>query len=182
MIQNIKTAWNSFFEAILRSPAYLSLVIAISFITLIFSIWIPNLGLLGEVITSSDFSLFGKINFLWNSLGAFTTNFTPGTAIITMIVSLLFGSNVAVTVYYFKKRIALQKTSGVSVAGMLAGLIGIGCASCGSVILATFLGVGSATVVTGLLPFGGQEFAILGILLLLGAIYITAKKIADPLV
>jgi hypothetical protein len=141
-----------------------------------FSIWIPNLGLIRDIILSSDFAFIGKLAFLWNSLGAITTNFAPITAILTIIISFLFGFNIAITVYYFKKRIAFQKAGGMSLAGMLAGLIGIGCASCGSVILATFLGVGSATVVTGFLPFGGEEFAIIGSVILNGAIYITPKR------
>jgi len=180
-LENIKIAWQSFYQAILCSPRYLILSLLISIFTLMFSIWIPNLGLIRDIIFSSDFTFVGKLTFLWNSLGAFTTNFAPLTAVLTLIIAILFGFNIAITVYYFKKRIAFQKSSGVSLAGMLAGLIGIGCASCGSVILATFLGVGSATAITALLPFGGEEFAIIGIVILIGAIYITAKKIADPL-
>lgn len=180
-LENIRIAWQAFYQDILTSPLYLCLAVLVSIITLIFSIWIPNLGLIREIIFSSDFTLIGKLTFLWNSLGAITTNFAPLTAVITLVIAILFGFNIAITAYYFKKRIAFQKAGGMSLAGMLAGLIGIGCASCGSVILATFLGVGATTAVTGLLPFGGEEFAIIGIVILIWTIYVTAKKIVDPL-
>ena len=63
---------------------------------------------------------------------------------------------------------------------LLRGLVR--CASCGSVILSTFLGVGATAAFTGFLPFGGQEFSILAIIILAASLYVTGKKIADPLV
>jgi len=71
---------------------------------------------------------------------------------------------------------------GVSLAGVATSLLGVGCASCGSVVLTSLVGFGSATTVLGILPFRGREFGFLGIIILLIAISFTLKKINQPYV
>ena len=178
----MRKAWESLYHEILCSPTYIVLALILSTLVFVFSVWLPNWELIRNVVFSSNTAFFDKITFLWNSLGAITTNFSGSSATLLVVISVLFGLNISLTVYYFKRRITFQKAGGMSVAGMLVGLIGIGCASCGSVILATFLGVGAAAAFTGFLPFGGQEFSILAIIILVVSLYITGKKIADPLV
>jgi hypothetical protein len=134
------------------------------------------------VVTSQTLSVSQKALFLWSLLGAITTNYSILTAWLLIIIALLSGLNIAVSTYYFKQRLAFQKAYGVSLLGMLAGFIGIGCASCGSIFLATLIGVGATASVTGAMPLQGQEFTILSILLLIGTLYYTAKKAGDPLV
>lgn len=160
------------------------MLLALIFATIVFvfSVWLPNLELIQSVLFSDKTVFLDKIIFLWNSLGAITTNFNPLSAILLVLISILFGLNISFTVYYFKRRIAFQKAGGMSILGMLAGVVGVGCASCGSVILSTFLGVGATATFTGILPFGGQEFSVLAIIILLVSLYITGKKIADPAV
>ena len=181
-LQNIHTAWESLYREILCSPKYTLLALILTILLFVFSVWLPNLGLIRDVVFSNNFTFLNKIIFLWNSLGAITTEFSASSATLLVFISVLFGLNIALTVYYFKRRITLQKAGGTSIAGIIAGLIGIGCASCGSVILSTFLGVGATAAFTGFLPFGGQEFSILAIIILVWSLYVTGKKIADPLV
>src|SRR3989338_5131989 len=181
-LQNIRTAWESLYREILCSPKYIALALIFIILVFVFSVWLPNLGLIRDVVFSNNFTFLNKIIFLWNSLGAITTEFSASSATLLVFISVLFGLNVALTVYYFKRRITLQKAGGTSIAGMIAGLICIGCASCGSVILSIFLGVGATAAFTGFLPFGGQEFSILAIIILVWSLYVTGKKIADPLV
>lgn len=178
----MREAWESLYYEILCSLKYLLLALILASLVFVFSVWLPNWELIRNVVFSSNTSLVDKMIFLWNSLGAITTNFNGGSATLLVVISVLFGLNISLTVYYFKRRITFQKAGGMSIAGMLVGLIGIGCASCGSVILSTFLGVGAAAAFTGFLPFGGQEFSILAIIILVVSLYITGKKIADPLV
>ena len=175
-MKHIQTAWKSL------SPAYLSLALLLAALVFVFSVWLPNLGLIREIVFSPRLTVLNKASFLWHSLGAIATNFSVLSATLVVFISVLFGLNIALTVVYFRRRIALQKAGGMSVVGMLAGLIGIGCASCGSVLLSTFLGVGATAAFTGFLPLGGQEFSILGVVILVGSLYVTAKKLSDPLV
>jgi len=180
-INTTNMVWKSLSD-VFRSPKYLAVALISAAIVLAFSIWLPNLGLIWDTTISSNLTLFEKISFLWNSLGAISTNFSVLSATLTILVSMLLGLNIALMVSYFIKRIAFQKASGVGVAGMLAGLIGVGCASCGSLILSAFIGVGATAAFTGFLPLQGQEFSLLSIAILVAALYITAKKVADPLV
>ena len=181
-LQNIRTAWESLYREILCSPKYTLLALIFATLVFIFSVWLPNFGLIRDVLFSNNFTFLSKIIFLWNSLGAITTEFSALSATLLVVISVLFGLNISLTVYYFKRRVTLQKAGGMSIAGMIAGLIGLGCASCGSVILSTFLGVGATAAFTGFLPFGGQEFSILAIIILVASLYVTGKKIADLLV
>lgn len=180
-IKNIQIAWKSLYD-VFRSPKYVSVTLISAAAVLIFYIWLPNLGLIRDTIFSGDLTFLEKLNFLWNSLGAISTNFSFLSATLTILVSVLLGLNIALMVSYFKKRFAFQKASGVGVAGMLTGLIGVGCASCGSIILSAFIGVGATATFTGILPLKGQEFSLLSIIILVGALYITAKMTAEPLV
>lgn len=167
---------------IFLSPVYISIAFLVAVIVLVFSIWLPNLGLIWGIIASGSMPFLAKITFLWNSLGAISTNFSVLSATLTILVSILLGLNIALMVSYFKRRLAIKKASGVSIAGMLAGFLGVGCASCGSLILSAFIGVGATAAFTGFLTLKGQEFSVLSIAILIGALYITAKKSADPLV
>lgn len=166
---------------ILISPVYVTITLAISAVVLVFSIWLPNLSLVWSTITS-HVSVGSKLVFLWNSLGALGTNFSALSATLTVLVSALIGLNVAAAVFYFRKRISMQKVGGLGAAGILLGLLGVGCASCGSVILATFIGVGGTAALAAALPLGGQEFSIAAILVLLVTLYVILRKTDDPMV
>jgi|SRR3989344_204095 len=167
---------------ILRRPLYAVIALATAFVTFALSVWLPNLDFIATFISSPRVALGEKIAFLWSSLGAITTNFSLLAALLTIAISILFGLNVALTVYYFQRRLQFQKVAGIGTLGMLLGLVGVGCASCGSIVLSIFLGIGATAAVTGVLPFGGQEFSMLSVAVLFGTLYVIAKKAGDPLV
>ena len=179
-MRNVQMALKSLRE-IFCLPKNLAIALLVAALVFVFSIWLPNIRLIRDIVLSDNIAVLNKLSFLWFSLGAIRTNYSLFTAALLLAISLLFGMNISLTVYYFKKRIAFQKASGMSIAGMLAGLIGIGCASCGSVVLSAFLGVGATAAVTGPLPHGGEEFSLVSIAILISTLYITAKKAADPL-
>ncbi len=147
---------------------------------LLLTIFISIRDLVGWVIKSDAISSQDKAKILWSSLGVFRTNFTLTSQIITVIVALLAGINVALLVYYLKRRVSLQKESGASLFGIILGMLGVGCSACGSIILSSLLGVATATSFLSVLPLRGAEFGIGSIVLILGSIYYTAKKASDP--
>jgi len=70
----------------------------------------------------------------------------------------------------------------MGIAGLLSALLGIGCASCGPLLIAgllPFLGLGSFLP---LLPFKGHEFEILGILILIFSVTLLSKEAVKPAV
>lgn len=177
----------SFFNALLKSfgevyrhKQYLVLTILVAGVVIVFSLWLPNLHLITNTVVSDSLTLSEKTSLITSLLGAWHTNFSTFSRTTMVLVALLFGINLSMLLFYFSHRYSLEKSAGIGVGGIVIGILGVGCASCGSVILASLLGISLASGVLGFLPFKGQEFALLGILLIVIAIISTAKKIQNP--
>lgn len=127
-------------------------------------------------------TLWQKTNLITSLLGSLKTNFSVLSQFLTITSSVLTGIQASLLIFYIRRAAAFQQSVGMSFAGIVASMLGVGCASCGSVLLTSLVGFGSTTVVLGFLPLKGQEFGFLGIGILLLAINYTMKKINDPLV
>ncbi len=164
--------------------SYVLLAIGAGLSVLIFATWLPNLGLVWQVVTSDSIPLSNKIEILTALVRSLSTNFTPFSGAITIAVAVLFGTNVALIAYYFRLRKTLvkQASSGMAAAslgGLASGFLGIGCAACGTLILSpvlTFLGAG--TLIASL-PFGGEEFGLFGVAMLVLSLILGAKRIGQ---
>jgi hypothetical protein len=117
--------------------------------------------LIGRFIISSP-AILGPLGFLY-----------------TVLISALFALNVGCITYYIFHTKGTQVCSALSQsgAGLLGGLFGIGCATCGSLVAASFLSIIGAGGIILALPLQGAEFAIAGSLLLLLSSIIILKKI-----
>lgn len=104
----------------------------------------------------------------------------------TVSISVLLGVQLSFVITYIRRAQTgwqvLHRAHAASVAGMVAGLFGVGCAACGSVIVSGLLSFIGANGLLLLLPWHGQEFGLLGIGLLLWSIYFVARKLQSPLV
>lgn len=149
---------------------------------LVFAIWLPNLSFLQHAAVSSDYTINQKFSLFFTSLGALHTNFTLLSRSLTIAVALLFAINMVLVVFYFRKKTALQRTGGLSFTGALMGLLGTGCAACGSILLSAVFGIAATASFIGVLPLKGQEFSLLSVAILLFSIYLTVKKIQEPLI
>ena len=167
---------------IVTNPKYLALSAFVALVIIAFAAWLPNLHLITKTMTSSTMTLWQKTNLLTGLLGSLQTNFTPLSRAVTFMSAGLAGVQVSLLVYYLRQTTKAAQSMGMSAMGVATSMLGVGCASCGSVVLTSLIGLGSATAVLGFLPFRGQEFGLLGIGILLFAIHITIKKINDPLV
>ena len=172
------------FKQVFYNTRYLILAGIVGFVVFAFSTWLPNLGLISKVITSSTASFFDKATFLAGLLGSIQTNFTLFSASYTIAIAVLFGINVAMFVYFMNRRKKFAKQSGMaaSAGGLFSGMLGIGCAACGTLVLGPLFALVGAGGLIAILPFGGQEFGIAGVGMLGFSIFLTAKKIQDPLV
>ena len=162
---------------IIGQPKYMLVTIIIAVIVVVFAAWLPNLHLITKAMTSSTMTFWQKTNLATSLLGSLQTNFSPFSRTITIINATLTGIQASLLVYYLRQSMKIQKDLGVSLAGVATSLLGVGCASCGSVVLTSLIGFGSTTTVLGILPFRGQEFGFVGIAVLLFAISFTLKKI-----
>lgn len=167
---------------IIRQPKYFAVAITVSLAVIAFAAWLPNLHLITRTMTSSTMTLWQKTNLLVGLLGSLRTNFTPVSRLVTFVTAVFAGVQVSLLVFYVRQTAKLQQSMGMSAVGVATSMLGVGCASCGSVVLTSLIGFGATTAVLGFLPFRGQEFGFLGIGILLFAIHFTMKKINDPLV
>lgn len=96
------------------------------------------------------------------------------------LVAIAAGMNIAMLVFYFKKRTAVGAAAGTGGFGLIIGTLGASCSACGSVILSSLIGITSASALVSALPLNGIEFGIASIGLIGFSIYNLAKKIRSP--
>lgn len=163
---------------ILSRISYLTIALISGVLIYLGLVVVSNIDLFQHTLFRSDFSLRLKLDILKSAI----VNLPETSAITTLFLALLLGLNIAVITFYFRNKVSSFKahSSAASVMGALVGILGLGCAACGSFIIMTlipFLGLGTLFAV---LPFHGKEFGILGIILLLISLYLTLKEIAHP--
>src|SRR3990167_7930199 len=163
------------FKKVFRRPIYALFALIAGCAMFAFAVWLPNFRLIIIFLVSQDISFAQKLNLLISLLGSIATNFTPLSASYTIAIAMLFGINLAMIVYFLRRKVAEVKQSGIYTGflGVASGVLGIGCAACGSFLL---------TGALAFLPLRGGEFGILGVILLLLSIHLVAKQIQNPAV
>lgn len=165
----------AFGKAFAAPSGYLAAVLGAAFVLVVTAL-LPNLRLLGFTFGASEFATGLKwktaAEVLWNGRIVFSH---PG-GWMAFPLAALFGVNVALVFAYMREQVAFRHAAGSSTVGIVVGLLGVGCAACGSVVLTSLLGVGFVAA----LPFGGQELAWLGFAIMLFALLDVSAKIADP--
>lgn len=172
------------FKIVFKNYKYILLALGVMFLVFTLSIWLPNWRLVVEVVSSSQIPLLNKLSILTGLLGSIKTNFTLVSAGYTIAIAVLFGIEISLLTYYIKSRRNLFIKGGVATGfgGLVSGVFGIGCASCGTFLLTSiFVLFGAGWIIT-LLPLRGEEFGILGVLLLMYSIYIISRKMQKPIV
>lgn len=163
---------------------YVLLAGIVTFVFFVFAVWLPNLRLVAGTVANGNIAFGAKFTLLLNLLGGIETNFTIFSAISTIVIAIFFGVNMAMIIYFIKKRRAASSGSSflASAGGLGSGIVGIGCAACGSIVLGSILPIVGAAGVIAFLPFKGKEFSIMSIGLLFASIFIMARKIIEPVV
>ena len=170
-------------QKVFRKPMYIFLAFVTSFVVFAFAVWLPNISLIISIMGHPGIPFLQKVNLPISLLGSITTNFTLLSASYTIAIAVLFGINLSMIVYYLKRRITNIKQSGITTGflGITSGIIGIGCAACGSVLLMSILALFGASWVISLLPLRGGEFGIFGVILLALSLYTIAKQMCKDI-
>jgi hypothetical protein len=171
-------------QKVFRKATYITLSLSISVVVFAFAVWFPNLSLIVKIMGHPGISFSQKLDLPISLLGSIATNFTLLSATYTIAIAILFGMNVAMLVFFLRRRIADVRQTGIGTGfiGIASGVLGIGCAACGSFLLTSILSLFGVSGVLVYLPLAGGEFGILGVILLSVSIYLTAKKIQNPAV
>jgi len=171
-------------KKVFKKPSYILLALVSMFLVFAVSVWLPNIPLIIKIMGHGGITFNQKVGIPVSLLGSIYTNFTLISAIYTIFISLFFGINLAMFVFFLKRKINTLQKSGMTTGflGLLSGIVGVGCAACGSLVLASLLSLFGSTWIITLLPLKGEEFGILGVILLMISIYMVAKQIEDPAV
>ncbi len=105
-------------------------------------------------------------------------NYTYFTLLSFVMISVLFGVFLSLAVYKFKLIKTIKEKKGNSIGffgylGLVAGVFGAGCPTCGSVVFALF----GAPLALMYLPFKGAELRVLSVLILIVSIYFLTKSL-----
>lgn len=172
------------FSEVFANTYYIALASTLALLAFVLAVWLPNLGLITEIFTTSSAPLAAKLKITVSLLGGIGTNFSTLSASYTIAIAILFGINIAMVVYFLKKRREQIKREGLiaEIGGVTSGALGIGCAACGSFLLSTILASFGAAGALAILPLKGGEFGILSIILLVVSIGLISKQITKPLI
>jgi hypothetical protein len=148
--------------------------------------------LLGVVIRNFDaiigvYDITGSVtassSFTFALLGGITTLLSPIGAISLVLLGLLLGINTVLLIQYIARKrqqtICIDFGAGnrhLALGGTVASIFGIGCAACGSAILFGLLNILGAGSLLLWLPLHGEEFSIIGLVLLSYATWVLLGK------
>lgn len=163
----------------LSRPKYTLLTLVVAWSVFTAAIFVPNYQLFLFGIALEGVGVWPKIPFILSFYASIFTNFTPVSAILTVVIAIMFGLNVALLTYYIRamQGAAVGALGATSVGGLVSGFFGIGCAACGSIIVTSLLSLIGAGGLLALLPFGGEEFAFVAVVLLSYSLWQIGKKI-----
>lgn len=168
------------FKEVFRNRGYVFLTTIVALIFILFAILLPNIPLLFQLLQGINAPLL-KAEILFNLLAGIQTNFTPANRIFTFIIAIFFGIYISLFVFFWKRRkkMIAQTRTKTGFIGLVNGMLGVGCASCGSFLLSTIFSTAGAVGIITLLPLKGVEFAILSVVLLSFSIYTLSKNIVN---
>ncbi|MGH6886161.1 MAG: hypothetical protein ACREGK_08810 [Geminicoccales bacterium] len=170
------------FGRVFAERSYVALAAVLAIVAFVLAVWFPNLGLIAEVFSASNASLATKLGIALSLLGGIGTNFSLLSAAYTVAIAVLFGVTTAMIVYLLKRRrvAAAGQNIAIGSGAMASGVLGIGCAACGSLVLAGVLPFAGAAAALAALPLNGAEFGILSVALLFLSLLLISRAIALP--
>lgn len=172
------------FGLVFAYPSYAALAGVLAALVFLLAVWFPNLALIAQVYSGSDAPLADTLGIALSLLGGIATNFGLLSAGYTIAIAVLSGLTSAMIVFTVKQAriVAAGQSIAIGSGAIASGVTGVGCASCGSLILGLALpSLGTAGALAAL-PLQGEEFGILSVALLFVSLLLISKNIAELIV
>ncbi len=172
-------------KRVFRHLRYSMVVLGVAFVALSAALLLPNWNIAWQFVSSNGVGLFDKLFFLGSLYGSLYSNFSLLSGAYLVVIAMMFGINVALLTFYIRRRQEATQNAKfglVGLGGTVASILGIGCATCGSIILTSVLSMLGIGGLLTLLPLHGLEFGIVGLVLLSFSIKYLINRINDPLV
>ena len=178
-LKNLRVA----FAQVFAYPSYVALAAAVAILAFLLAVWFPNLGLIAQVFSASNAPLAATLGIALSLLGGIVTNFSLLSAGYTIAITVLFGLTTAMIAYLVKQRriAAAGQSIAIGSGAVASGVLGVGCAACGSLIVGVVLPSFGAAGALAALPLNGEEFGILSVLLLFVSLLLVSKNIAESI-
>ena len=179
-LKNLRAAFGQVFAY----PSYIALAGVLAILAFLLAVWLPNLGLIAQVFWGSNAPLAAKLGIALSLLGGIGTNYSVLSAGYTIAIAVLFGLTTAMIAYLVKQRsiAAAGKSIAVGSGAAVSGVLGVGCAACGSLIVGVVLPSLGAAGALAALPLNGEEFGLLSVALLFISLLLISKNIAELIV
>lgn len=152
---------------------YAVVAVGVVVVMLIILAWLPNWRLAMQSIGEGNWRL------VWGLTQSLTTNYDSQDLLMLGLSAGLGGVQVALLTYYLNQKAQLGREAGMGVVGIMGSIVGVGCASCGSIFLTSVVGLSATSALFTYLPLNGLEFGIGGLALLVSTVYVMAKKLAE---
>jgi len=156
---------------VLSVPTYAVVAVVAAVAALTLFVASLNVPLVSSVVVGGSLPLANRLRVLLELYPFVGTSFGTAQGVLLLVVAALSGVDVSMAVYHLREHGLSLQTGGTSLAGVVLGTLGAGCAACGSAVLlgvASLLGVGSSLL---FLPLDGLEFALGALVVLLLSIY-----------
>ena len=176
-LSNLRVAFGQVFA----HPSYIGLAVVLAIVVFLLAVWFPNFRLIGEVFLDPNTPLAAALGIALSLLGGISTNFSLLSAGYTIAIAVHFGLVIAMVAYLAQQRriAAARRSIAIGSGAMASGVLGIGCAACGSLILGVLLPSLGAAGALAALPLQGEEFGILSVALLFVSLLLVSKNIAE---
>ena len=178
-LNNLRVAFGQVFAY----PSYIALAGALAILAFLLAVWFPNLGLIAQVFSESNAPLAATLGIALSLLGGIGTNFSLLSAGYTIAIAVFFGLTTAMIGYLVKQRriAAAGQSIAIGSGAAVSGVLGVGCAACGSLVLGVVLPSLGAAGALAALPLNGEEFGILSVALLFVSLLLISKSIAESI-
>jgi hypothetical protein len=148
---------------VLSLPLYALLAVFVAVAALSTFTLSRNLGFVRAVVIFGGGDLVGRLRALLGLYPGFAGGYSTAAATLIVLTAALVGLNVALATYHFREHGLGAREGSGSVAGVVLGVLGAGCAACGSAMLAGLLGLLGVGVGLTALPLHGLEFSLLAV-------------------
>lgn len=155
---------------VLTKPGYALLAITMTFLLISIIVWSLNYQLVSYVLFQLPLSVAQKIQFFAYGYQSLFTAFDSLLSMSVILISILFGINIALLTYAVRHRAATFGSAGTGGVAAVLGVLSSGCAACGTSLLGPLLATLGATSIS-MVHTVGAAFNIIGSLLLLYSIY-----------
>ena len=156
---------------VLSIPAYAVFALFAAWLSLTLFALSQNIALTADLIVGGSLPLADRLILVGEQYPFVGTTYGVVDGIALLVVVTLVGSNLALVAYHVREHDLSAAGSGGSVVGVLLGILGAGCAACGSAILLGVLSLFGASGLVLLLPLGGLELSLLAVVALLVSTY-----------